>query len=415
MGNISFPYLGNSKIMALVISVHVFFAFFAVGGLTMAVFLEWLGMRKPEPVYVAFSKRLNHFLADMMKINGVLGVAIIVLLIGLWGKFTVELYSITFWTFVAEGMGFLFLMIFSIAYRRSYEHRNRSVHFFYGCMAVFAAVISAFFINAIWAFMLMPGKWLVTKNRWDAFFNPIMVESSIHLIVPCLLNALVFLFLWTLYKERKTKDGSYQKLNALFANMLANLVIIQPISGVSFLLKVRRAGEQYLGSPKPYDQIIDGVATPFFYAMISLAAIAVFATIPYRTLGHAKGRKFLIITSIALCSAFFMGAYTRERARKPFLIHSYMYMNMKTVAGVAESKPINSGLSVYEAFGCATCHKLKGSGGTFGPVLDGVADKYTPETLPLFLRNPTSDVMPKFEGSDAEIGSLVQFLLSKDK
>lgn len=415
MGNISFPYLGNSKIMALVISVHVFFAFFAVGGLSMAVFLEWLGMRKSEEVYVAFSKRLNHFLADMMKINGVLGVTIIILLIGLWGRFTVELYNITFWTFVAEGMGFLCLMIFSVAYRRSYDYRNRSLHFFSGCMAVFSAVISAFFINVIWAFMLMPGKWLVTKNRWDAFFNPIMVESSIHLIVPCLLNALVFLFLWTLYKERKTKDGSYQKLNALFAGMLANWVIIQPISGISFLLKVRRAGEHYLGSPKPYDQIINGVATPFFYSMISLAALAVFATIPYRVLGHTKGRKFLIITSLALCAAFFMGAYTRERARKPFLIHSYMYMNMKTVAGAGDGKPVNSGQSAYEASGCATCHKLKGCGGTFGPALDGMADKHTSENLSQFLRNPTSDVMPKFEGTEAELNSLVQFLLGKDK
>ncbi|MEK6729846.1 MAG: cytochrome c [Planctomycetota bacterium] len=74
-----------------------------------------------------------------------------------------------------------------------------------------------------------------------------------------------------------------------------------------------------------------------------------------------------------------------------------------------------AGLSVYEAFGCATCHKLKGCGGTFRPALDGVADKYTAESLPPFLRNPTRDTMPKFEGTDAEINSLVQFLLSNDK
>jgi len=415
MGNISFPYLGNSHIMALVISVHVFFAFFAVGGLSLAVFLEWLGYRKPEEVYISFSKRLNHFLADMMKINGVLGVAIIILLIGLWGKFTVELYNVTFWTFFAEGVGFLCLMIFSVAYRRSYELRSRSLHLFYGCLAVFFAVINAFFINAIWAFMLMPGKWLATKSRWDAFFNPILVESSIHLLAPCLLNALVFLFLWTLYKERKTRDGSYGKLNGLFARMLAALVVIQPISGVSFLLKVKRAGEHYVGSPKPYDQIINGVATPFFYAMISLAAVAVLATIPYRTLGHDKGRKFLVVTSLALCVAFFMGAYTRERARKPFLIHGYMYMNMKTVAVAEEAKPADPGQLAYENAGCATCHKMKGCGGTFGPALDGVPNKYTAESLPQFLRNPTSDVMPRFEGSDAELNSLVQFLLNKDK
>ena len=50
----------------------------------------------------------------MMKINGVLGVAIGVLTRGLWGSFAKLLYSVMFWPFVIEGLFFLVLMIFSI-------------------------------------------------------------------------------------------------------------------------------------------------------------------------------------------------------------------------------------------------------------------------------------------------------------
>jgi cytochrome bd-type quinol oxidase subunit 1 len=177
MERIDFPLTGNSIIMAIVILIHVFLAFVAVGGSTLAVFSEWRGRKKNDNDYITFARRVTKFLADMMKINGVLGVAIIILLIGLWGGFAKLLYSVAFWPFIIEGLFFLILMIFSITYNSTWDKVSSGTHLFFGGVTAFAAIATAFLINGIWAFMMTPGDWLTTNNRWDAFFNPILWES----------------------------------------------------------------------------------------------------------------------------------------------------------------------------------------------------------------------------------------------
>jgi len=142
MDRIDFPLTGNSIIMAVVILIHVFFAFFAVGGSTLAVFAEWIGRRKDNDHYISLARRVTKFLSDMMKVNGVLGVAIVVLTIGLWGTFARFLYSATFWLFLTEGLFFLVLMIFSIAYNRTWDTSPPGRHLFYGIVAAFSAVMT---------------------------------------------------------------------------------------------------------------------------------------------------------------------------------------------------------------------------------------------------------------------------------
>ena len=149
MERIDFPLTGNSIIMAVVILVHVFFAFFAVGAITLSIFSDWLDKKKNDEDYIILAKKISKFLSDFMKINGVLGVAIVVLTIGLWGGFAKFLYSVMFWPFLIEGLFFLVLMVFSVAYNHTWD-KNRALHLFFGVMAAFAAIMTAFLINSIW-------------------------------------------------------------------------------------------------------------------------------------------------------------------------------------------------------------------------------------------------------------------------
>ena len=215
MERIDFPLTGNTIIMALVILIHVFFAFFAVGGATLAVLSEWYGRRKADDDYITLSRKVTKFLADMMKINGVLGVAIVVLTLGLWGSFARLLYSVMFWPFVTEGLFFLILMIFSISYNNTWDKVSSKVHLFYGFGTAIAAIMTAFLINSVWAYMMTPGDWINTQNRWDAFLNPILWESFSHMIIPCFLNGALIIFLWSFWKS-KTSDRDlelYEKSN----------------------------------------------------------------------------------------------------------------------------------------------------------------------------------------------------------
>jgi cytochrome bd-type quinol oxidase subunit 1 len=411
---IDFPLTGNSIIMAIVILIHVFFAFFAVGGATLAIISEWRGRKKGDDDYINLSKKVTKFLADMMKINGVLGVAIVVLTLGLWGTFARLLYSVMFWPFVTEGLFFLILMIFSISYNNTWDKVTPKTHQFFGYITAFAAIMTAFLINSIWAFMMTPGKWITSQNRWDAFLNPILWESFLHMIIPCFLNAALFIFLWSYWKS-KTSDRDlelYEKTNKFAGRAAGILIFLQPLSGISFLFKVRSA-TQGLPTPNPWQQIWTGLGRPYLNVMITLAGIAVIFAILYWLLGHEKGRKFLIGTAIAVFVAFFMGAYTREKARKPNLVWGVMYMNQRMVGEKAEPAAVErekTGKQVYEEWDCGACHTLQGSGGNIGPELVDLDDSFRLEELKDFLIKPPED-MPPFEGSQEELDLLARYIL----
>ncbi len=413
MERIDFPLAGNSIIMAVVIFIHVFFAFIAVGGAALAVFAEWRGRRNHDDDYITMARQVTRFLADMMKINGVLGVAIVVLAIGLWGTFSRLLYSVMFWPFVTEGLFFLLLMIFSISYNNTWEKVSASTHMLFGLLTAFSAAVTAFLINGIWAFMMVPGNWIATQNRWDAFFNPILYESFLHMILPCFINGSLAVFIWSYWKSKK-KDlhaEYYSKINRFTARIGGILIFLQPISGLSFLFKVKSATSN-LPTPNPWSQLWTGLGRPYLNAMMALAGVAVIFTILYWIIGHEKGRKFLVGSAMAMFVAFFMGGYAREKARKPYLVWGTMHMNQLMVGEKAAATGGSefSGEQVFEDWGCRACHVFQGSGGSVGPELLDLNDRYSFEKLKVFLKNPPED-MPPFEGSDEELDALSKYVI----
>ncbi len=413
MERIDFPLTGNSIIMAVVILVHVFLAFFAVGAITLSIFSNWVGKRKNDEDYIILAKKISKFLSDFMKINGVLGVAIVVLTIGLWGGFAKFLYSVMFWPFLIEGLFFLALMAFSVVYNHTWN-KSRALHLFFGLMAAFSAIMTAFLINSIWAFMMTPGSWIITHSRWDAFNNPILWESFTHMIIPCLLNGALFVFLWTFWKS-KTSDRDlqfYEKMNKFTARIAGTIIFLQPLSGLSFLFKIKSA-TQDLPTPNPWQQVWLGLGRPYLHTMITLASIAVIFAVLYWLFGHEKGRKFLAVTAIAVFVAFFMGGYTREKARKPYLVWGTMYMNQKFVGEKTKLSAVDeaiSGEQVFKDWECSSCHTLQGKGGTEGPELIDLHESYKTDELMEFLIEPPED-MPPFEGTDEELEELAKYLL----
>jgi cytochrome bd-type quinol oxidase subunit 1 len=413
---VQFPVLGNSIIMAAVILIHVFFAFFAVGGAAFSLAAEWWGTKKKDDDYLRLARSVSGFLSDMMKVNGVLGVAIVVLTIGLWSQFGAFLYSTQFWPFLAEGGVFLLLMIFSIIYHNTWDSAPRGRHMFYGLCAAVFALLAGFLINGIWAFMLVPGKWMETQSRWDAFFTPILFESTLHILLPCLINASLLVFLWTYWKTGKTQGAEqayFNKANLFAGKIGAALLFLQPLSGLSFLFKVKSATEA-LPAPNPWSQLWTGaggvaMAKPFLLIMITLAVIAMISAGLYWAQGHEKGRKALVAASLAMFLAFFIGGFTRERARKPYLVWNTMYMNQHFVkeaaAGPAAGAAV-SGEQVLKDKGCMACH----AGGAGAPALTGLAQKYDKAKLIAFIRQPPPS-MPPFSGSDQELEVLAEHLL----
>jgi cytochrome bd-type quinol oxidase subunit 1/cytochrome c551/c552 len=432
---IIFPILGNSRVMALTIVTHVFFAFIAVGSFYIALIAEYRGYKHNQPIYDRMAKGYMTFIAQMVKINGVLGVAIIVLFISLFPIFSGWLYTILFWALFGEVIFFMILMSSSIWYRQTWDkYQNRKpVHFAIGIICAIAAAMSAVLINAAQAFMLTPGKYFESKNFYDAAFNPTMFPSTLHLLIPCILNAAAAYALFAyVQSQRKPVDREYYNITGAYsARIAAWVVLLQPPAGLYYLWVV------YHANRPAFQNIISGLASPFFWTMASLGSIAFILSIIYLFLGWIRGKNLFLIIAILVLAAFPFGAYNRERARKPYLIYGKMYMSQQTVSApvvkpiettsttsvsttatpgttTEKSKPATakSGETIISEHGCRACHTIKGQGGSFGPKLHDLNKKFDgdKEKVKKFLLSPPP-AMPPFAGPTGDLDSLAEYLL----
>lgn len=81
---------------------------------------------------------------------------------------------------------------------------------------------------------------------------------------------------------------------------------------------------------------------------------------------------------------------------------------------VSNAAPTNPGAALFLQKGCSGCHSIEGSGGSVGPSLDHVGDRYAAEWLYRWLENPAAvkpaSAMPRMELTDRERAMLVFFL-----
>lgn len=406
---IHFPFLGNSRIMAIVILVHVFFAFVAVGGISLSVVAEWIGWRKKDSFYDQFARAYTKFIAEMMKIGGVLGVAIVVLLIILFPEFTKRLYHIFAWPLLLEVLLFLILMSSSIAYRLTWDTMKKRNHILLGSVSAIAAILAGVVINAAWAFMLTPGTYFENPSLLKAVFNPILWSSTTHLLIPCWIHGAALPFIYAVIQERRSgadKKAHYQRLATFTGTMTAVAMLLQPLSGLSFLLTLWSVDAGI------FAQITTGLAAPFFWTMVSLGLLGVVCVLIY-FLSQRQAKKVLLLGVLAFLTAFSLGGYTRERARKPYLIYNHMTL-AEGQTGFASDKTSKQSEShdlpsVLGDLGCLACHSFRGTGGSFGPKLDQKLFHYSAAELTRFLQNPPAG-MPPFSGSETERTELLELI-----
>jgi mono/diheme cytochrome c family protein len=116
--------------------------------------------------------------------------------------------------------------------------------------------------------------------------------------------------------------------------------------------------------------------------------------------------------------------FSRERARKPYLVYGVMYGNqimtdmMSKMMGEEDVLPptetdqgnVEEGRALFEAGPCLACHSLEGAGGAV-KALDGVGTRLTADKISDLLATPPTG-MPPYSGTASEKNDLVAFLES---
>lgn len=91
----------------------------------------------------------------------------------------------------------------------------------------------------------------------------------------------------------------------------------------------------------------------------------------------------------------------------------------------APSEKSRQGLQLFADNGCFSCHSVRGAGGWFGPALDGIGARRTPQFIAEQVRNPELNVsqtrkdhlerpsmMPKINLPEDDVEKIVAFLLT---
>lgn len=76
---------------------------------------------------------------------------------------------------------------------------------------------------------------------------------------------------------------------------------------------------------------------------------------------------------------------------------------------------VSPGAAVFQTKGCMNCHSLNGVGGSFGPALDTIGRKLTPEQIGQYIHNPkginpSAKMPPQTTLSDRERDEVAKFL-----
>lgn len=413
------PAFGGGLLIALVAIVHVFVSHFAVGGGLYLVLAERKALREQSQAIMAFvRKHTKFFMLLTMVFGGLTGVAIW-FIISLINPAATSLLIHTFvFGWAIEWVFFLVEIVALFVYFYTFGTMDDRTHQTIGWIYFGAAWMSLFLINGIIDFMLTPGSWLTTNNFWDGFFNPTFWPSLFFRSFISFMLAGCYGFLTATFLEDEQTRHRMIRYSGIWAL-------------VSLLLSVP-AGWWYISAlPDQAGRLVAGasptIARAATVAAFSMAALAGLLIVLILLNPRARIRGLIVVVMVAAMG--YMGAFewTREAARRPYVINQVMYSNgilAKEVARInqegflknakwvkhKEVTEANQLAAGHELFlhQCFACHTL---GGFNNDIVSrtknmsfGAMRKY------LATIHEKRYFMPPFVGTDAELKALAAYL-----
>lgn len=417
------PKLGGGMVIAIIATVHVLVAHFAVGAGLFIACTEARLARREDPLLKDFLGRFGRFLVLLSFVFGALTGVGIWFTIGLVApRATSILIHNYVWGWAAEWGLFAIEIAAGYVYYYGFDilpaARRRMVAYIYACASWGSLVI----INGILCFMLTPGKWLETHAFWDGFFNPTYWPSLALRTISSTALAAIFVAI-VANGARKYDLEERRRIINHAAWFLAPLALMLPLSVWYF-------------ANAPYESLrfVKGAAMVMhLFFMFGVAASTLIGL--YAFVGMIWNKRYIHMeTAVLLLGIAFIATgsmeFMREGIRKPYVIYDYLYSNGWTKEEVAQRKnesllakaawalpagrPVGQltglelGRAVFKAQ-CSQCHVLGGVNDVAQLVYDW------PEQLlwaNLSEIHRLKKFMPPLMGTEAERKALVQFLLT---
>lgn len=413
-------WFGGGFLIALIATIHVYVAHFAVGGGLFLVLTEMKGYRDKSREILDYTRRHTRFFLLLTLVFGAMtGVAIWFTISVLAPAATSVLIHRFIYGWATEWVFFLGEIVTIIVYYHYFGKMRAKDHLFVGWLYFAFGWLSLFVINGIISYMLTPGQWLETHNFWDGFFNPSFWPSLFFRSFIAFMLAGLFGFITCLRIE---DAGVRQRMIRYCAYWLLIPFALALIFAFWYLSSLPEAQKEMIlmTSPEimPMIQLFLIVSGIIFVAGVLMALKS--------SLNIQKGiAAFLLIPGFLYMGSF---EWIREAGRRPYLIYDYIYSNgiykkdMDAIRekgilqsarwvenrSITEGNRLAAGEEIFRLL-CISCHSV---GGPMNDILP-ITDHYSVFAMEAALdgMGNVHTYMPPFPGTVEERNALAVYIV----
>lgn len=413
---------GGGLIIALIAILHVYISHFAVGGGLFLVLTEIKGLREGSQEILEYVRaHTKFFLLLSMVLGGMTGVGIWFTIALISPAATSSLIHIFVFGWAMEWVFFLAEIVSLLLYYYTFDRLDPRKHLILGWIYFGSAWMSLFLINGIIGFMLTPGKWLENGNFWSGFFNPSFWPSLFFRTFMALMIAGLFGFLTSIRIKNVPLRHRLIRYCALW--LLPALLLLLP-SALWYKAALLPAQQEMIF-------VIAPAIRPFLNAFIWLTPLLIGGGLVMAVFKPQEIRKPLAWVMLIL-GLFYLGCFEfiREGARRPYIIHDYMFSTSITKAELPQVRQkgvlagarwvknttitaenrMDAGKDLFNLL-CMPCHS---NGGLLNDIRPFAA-QFTPQGMDAFLgaMGSANSYMPAFAGTAEEQTVLAEYLTTR--
>lgn len=413
-------WFGGSSLIALIAVLHAYIAHLAVGGGLFIWLMDWKGFRENNPEIHAYVRSHTwFFLLLTMVFGGISGVGIWFVIALVQPAATSSLIHTFVFGWAIEWVFFVgeitALLIYHYNFSKLARTPRLNIAFLYALFAWLSLVI----INGILAFMLTPGKWLVSGQFWHGFLNPTYLSSTLFRTALAVMIAGLF---GILTGVRLPNGFTRDQILRYCSRWLLLALPAMALTGLWYYYSVPAETRLVTFALNPQ-------TAPFVTIGFGAAALVLLLGL-YYLLRTPRGLQqllavVLVVTGLGVYGGF---EYVREIARKPFIIRDYMYSTSIPVSDVAKlnaegvlthakwtavreitaENKLQAGKTLFD-IQCLPCHTV---GGVRNDILSRT-ETYPLEGMLSFLhgQGKINSYMPPVAGTAAEREALAAYIV----
>ncbi len=322
------PETGGGFLIALISILHVFVSHFAVGGGLYLIYAEKKGLREKSQPILDFTKRhARFFLLITMVFGSISGVGIWFIIALVNPAATSLLIHNFVFGWAAEWVFFTVEIAAAFVYYYMFGGMDSKTHLQVGWLYFIAAWMSLALINGIIGVMLTPGSWAENMDFWAGFFNPSFFPSLVFRTFIAVMIAACYGYLSASFTTDSDVRVTMTRFSAKWALISLGIAFI---SGYWYLsvLSEQAHGLVMGKSPTIVALLPWAGGGLLFFLLVMLGAGIIRPTLNLKP-----------VACMAMVSALLvMGGFewTREAARRPFVINEVMYSNSILKKDVAD-------------------------------------------------------------------------------